>query len=43
MRIALLILALTLTGCSTTRVLVKDCQKLNGMGDTQNCELVRKL
>lgn len=43
MRISLILLALSLTGCGTTRVLVKDCQKLNGMGDTQNCELIKEL
>jgi len=43
MRFLFLILALSLSGCATKRVLVRDCQKLNGMGDTQNCELVKEL
>lgn len=43
MRLLFIVLAISLTGCSAKRVLVRDCQKLNGMGDTQNCELVREL
>jgi hypothetical protein len=36
-------IVLALSGCSSARVLVKDCQDLAGMGDQKNCELIRKL
>lgn len=38
----LIILALFMSGCSSARVLVRDCQKLEGI-DLQNCEMVKKL
>ena len=43
MRVLFLIFALSLTGCSTARVLVRDCQDLQGMADIKNCELIKKL
>jgi hypothetical protein len=38
----LLIALLLCSGCASSRVLVKDCQKLEGV-DLENCVLVRKL
>lgn len=32
-----------LVGCSTPRVIVRDCQELQGTDGLKNCELVRKL
>jgi hypothetical protein len=37
-----LLIALLFSGCSSTRVLVKECQKLEGV-DLQNCVMVKKL
>lgn len=34
---------LLLAGCGATRVLVRDCQKLQGADSQQNCELIQKL
>lgn len=43
MRIAFILIAISLSGCSAKRVLVRDCQDLQGMGDTKNCELIKEL
>lgn len=34
---------LILAGCAAPRVLVRDCQKLQGADSQQNCELIQKL
>lgn len=38
----LIVMALFMSGCASSRVLVRDCQKLEGI-DLQNCEMVKKL
>jgi uncharacterized protein YceK len=42
MKTAILLVAVLLSGCASTRVLVKDCQSLSG-SELKNCELVKEL
>lgn len=42
MKFLIMMACFVLSGCASTRVLVKDCQDLAGT-DQKNCELVRKL
>lgn len=38
----IILLSILISSCSSPRVLVRDCQKLEGI-DLQNCEMVKKL
>jgi hypothetical protein len=38
-----IVLCLITCSCSTARVLVQDCQEMQGMDGVKNCEIVKKL